>query len=662
MKRIRKIFIIFVLLIIPNSVFGASIKPSQSSIYRYTDYVIDSYDINIVVNENNTFDITENITAYFNTSKHGIYRKIPLKNTVNRLDGSSTTNKVRITDLNVNNEYTTSKSNGNYEIKIGSESKTVTGSQNYVISYNYNIGKDPLKDKDEFYFNIIGNEWDTVIGNITFTITMPKDFDSSTLGFSSGKYGSTANENVNYVVKDNVIVGNYEDILEVGEALTVRLELEDGYFVNAGLGIDFFDMFYIVPLIFLIISIMMWYKYGRDDKPVETVEFYPPSGFNSLEVGFLYKGTADNKDVISLLVYLANLGYISIIETEEKELFSKTKGFKLRKLKDYDGNNINEKLFLDNLFTKKYLDTFKLPVDNDGKIHFDLLKLSEYKDEYEKTENLVEVTSDDLYNKFYRTVDEILGIMNAKENRNKIFETNSINKNIILYLFIVITFFIISVVPFTYNYGTQSIMIGLMLGIFPAIGVCCIVNGIVNYNKNGIISIIIILFGIIVGCSTIPLIVESLNETKYLFGYIYGAVVVAVIMYIIKVIPKRTTYGNELLGKIKGFKTFLETAEKTKLEAMVMENPNYFYDILPYTYVLGVSEKWIEKFETISLQAPSWYDSSTGFNVNSFGSFMNTTMTSAQSAMTSSPSSSSGGSSGGGSSGGGSGGGGGGSW
>ena len=133
-------------------------------------------------------------------------------------------------------------------------------------------------------------------------------------------------------------------------------------------------------------------------------------------------------------------------------------------------------------------------------------------------------------------------------------------------------------------------------------------------------------------------------------------------MYVIKVIPKRTLYGNELLGKIKGFKTFLETAEKAKLEAMVMQNPNYFYDILPYTYVLGVSEKWIEKFETISFQAPSWYDSPTGFNVTSFGSFMNTTMTSAQSAMTSSPSSSSGGSSGGGSSGGGSGGGGGGSW
>ena len=54
----------------------------------------------------------------------------------------------------------------------------------------------PLKDKDEFYFNIIGNEWDTVIGNITFTIIMPKNFDPSTLGFSSGKQGNTSNKNI----------------------------------------------------------------------------------------------------------------------------------------------------------------------------------------------------------------------------------------------------------------------------------------------------------------------------------------------------------------------------------------------------------------------------------------------------------------------------------
>lgn len=33
-----------------------------------------------------------------------------------------------------------------------------------------------------------------------------------------------------------------------------------------------------------------------------------------------------------------------------------------------------------------------------------------------------------------------------------------------------------------------------------------------------------------------------------------------------KVLTKRTPYGNEMLGKIKGFKSYLETAEKKKLE------------------------------------------------------------------------------------------------
>ena len=61
-----------------------------------------------------------------------------------------------------------------------------------------------------------------------------------------------------------------------------------------------------------------------------------------------------------------------------------------------------------------------------------------------------------------------------------------------------------------------------------------------------------------------------------------------------------------MLGKIKGFKNFLETAEKSKLEELVMQNPEYFYNLLPYTYVLGVSNKWIEKFEDIALEAPHW--------------------------------------------------------
>lgn len=189
------------------------------------DYQIDSYDVDIVVNKNNTFDITETIDAYFNTYKHGIIRKIPLKNKVERLDKTVTNNRVNISNVSVNNKFSKYKENGYYVIKIGSSTETLIGKKRYVIKYNYNIGKDPLKDKDEFYFNIIGTEWDTTISNVTFKITMPESFDSSKLGFSSGRYGSISN-NVTYSIDGNVITGKYNGTLNEGEAITIRLSCQ----------------------------------------------------------------------------------------------------------------------------------------------------------------------------------------------------------------------------------------------------------------------------------------------------------------------------------------------------------------------------------------------------------------------------------------------------
>lgn len=636
-----------------------SLTPSKNYQYSFYDYVIDKYDINIIVNENNTFDITETITAYFNVSKHGIFRTIPLKNTITRLDGTTSTNRTQVTNVSVDNEYTTSRENGNYKLKIGSASRTLTGEQKYVIKYTYNLGKDPGKDYDELYYNIIGNEWDTVIGNVTFSITMPKEFDSSKLGFSSGTTGSTDNSKVKYNVSGNKITGSYNGILGAGEALTVRCELPEGYFVGTGLTFNLMNyIFYLFPILFLVIALLLWYKYGRDDQVVETVEFYPPQGFNSLEVGFLYKGKAENQDVTSLLIYLANQGYIKIAETEEKSLFSKSKGFKITKLKEYDGNNVNEQIFLNGLFTKR-------PSISIGSLFSKNV-------EQEPTDNTNEVTSTDLYNNFYITMNRILSNINNKENKNKIFEKSASSKTIFIILMIIATYCLITIPPI-FAYGESSSLLFALL--FPGIGFTVLfklvfgetktiyVNGRATYSSIGTK-----IFGLVwgLGFGGIPwafMVLPALKQDPvYLVGYGLGLVCVLGMVICLKYLPKRTPYGNEILGKLKGFRNFLETAEKDKLETMVIQDPTYFYNILPYTYVLGVSDKWIKKFESISLQAPSWYDSPNAFDMMTFGSFMNSTMTSAQSVMSSSPSSDSGGSSGGGTSGGGSGGGGGGSW
>ena len=659
-----------------------TISESSHQNYSKYDYVINDYKIDMVVNEDNTFDITETITAYFNISKHGIFRKIPLKNSVTRLDGTKSNNRAQISNISVSEDYTTSNESGYKVIKIGDANKTLTGSHTYTIKYTYNIGKDPLKNADELYFNLIGNEWDTTIDNISFKITMPKSFDKSLLGFSSGTTGSTNSSNVKYSISGNTISGTVNNTLTPGQALTIRLSLPDGYFVGAGLKIDQFSVLVIIiSIIFVFIAYSLWAKYGKDEQVVETVEFYPPDGYNSAEVGFLYEGTASNESIISLLIYLANKGYLKIEETEEKMLFSKSKGFRIIKLKEYDGNNECEKIFFNGLFkggtagtlnmskAKEIMQEAKLQGE---KISFqDALELS-----MENGATKESVTETDLYNSFYTTLNRIQSRLNSKENRHKIFESTASGKGKWLIFMIIAIFILITIKPIL-EYGEGGLAMLPFALIFPGIGFTVLFKMVFGKTNSTVYvngrpsksplapKIFGLVWGGMFGGLPWAFIVLPclLQNTFHLITYFLGIVCIAFLVIFMNIMPKRTPYGNEMLGKIKGFKRFLETAEKPQLEALVYENPEYFYNILPYTYALGVSDVWINQFESISLQAPNWYYSNSGFRVHTFGTFMNSTMSSAQSAMSSSPSSSSGGgSSGGGSSGGGSGGGGGGSW
>lgn len=630
MKKFRN-FIIFIMFL---SLF---IIPKVNA----ADYILNAYDINMVVNENNTFNITEKIGAYFLTPKHGIYRKIPIKNEVTRLDGTKSRNIAKISNIYVSDKSSLSTENGYKVIKIGDENSTLTGQKIYEISYLYNLGKDKSKKYDELYFNLIGAEWDTTINGITFTITMPKEFDKSKIGFSSGVIGSTDSSNVEYSVDGNVIKGEYKGTLYENEALTIRLELPEGYFTNTeNITSKWFILMFIIPIIGAMISFALWYKYGKDDKVIETVEFYPPENSNSLEVGFFYKGRADNKDVISLLIYLANKGYIKITEVKNKSYFSKDDNFVITKLKDYDGSNENEKLFLEGLFKNgKNIDYSEINQNNDANL-----------------DGNISVTKKELYNSFYVTLNKILRNMNNRKNQKLIFNKNPWTSYATIVLFIFASIITLLAVP-TLSYGDSSdfweiFRMFLFYLPFYTVGIFAPMKLFAKFFVLGFITI----HSFFITYQT-TFFMAITNDFLLMMGALCSILLIILMIVFLKYLPKRNEYGNKMLGKVRGFKNFLNVSEKEKLESLVMKDPEYFYEILPFAYALEVSDKWIKKFESISMEAPDWYDGYSSFDMNSFGSFMSSAMSSASSAMSSSPSDS-----GGGSSGGGSGGGGGGSW
>jgi uncharacterized membrane protein len=128
--------------------------------------------------------------------------------------------------------------------------------------------------------------------------------------------------------------------------------------------------------------------------------------------------------------------------------------------------------------------------------------------------------------------------------------------------------------------------------------------------------------------------------------------------------PKRTLKGTELNLKIKGFKLFMDKAEKYR--ARFYEKENIFEELLPYAITFAITKLWIKKMDKIygeefySNYSPVWYSGSmSSFSLDS----LTTTIEGISSeigASTASPSNSGAGGSGG--SGGGGGGGGGGGW
>ncbi len=97
--------------------------------------------------------------------------------------------------------------------------------------------------------------------------------------------------------------------------------------------------------------------------------------------------------------------------------------------------------------------------------------------------------------------------------------------------------------------------------------------------------------------------IEDLNPNLHFLYYLAFACF-AINIFFVVIMGRRTKKGEELIAKVNGFRNFLDTVEKEKLEALVEENPYYFYNILPYTYVLNLSKKWIEKFEGINMPEP----------------------------------------------------------
>lgn len=576
------------------------------------NFYIKNYDVNIKVKENNDIQVLEDIDVYFTAPSHGIYRTISLK-PGDKIAGIYTNDKI--------NSYA-SKSGVNYSVKIGDANNLITGDHHYSIGYTY---KTNLDNSNEFYFNIIGTDWPVPIEKAKFYITMPKKFDKNKVGLSIGRYGTKGFDGgAVYRVNGLNISGDIQRILHPSEGVTIRIELPNDYFSKSKpTDLSKNEIYTIIGIIILtFIAFIVWFIYGKDEPVTPVVNFYPPKNKNSAEAGVEYKGQATNKELTSLVFYLASKGYLKI----EDDGIS----FILTKLKEYDGKNSIEKRFLRALF--KQGDTVT-------------------KEELE------------LSREFYKECEVIISSLN--KIKGFIFDKNACSIEKIAIMILSIAGIIIGAFYSFLDYSFESFITtissaGFIL-IFPIVAIIALLSVLLSNKSTKSSKFFICIWA--AGFGGIPAVMLSNIISFPNFNYI--VLLTAIIGLVISIIcfinlPKRNRTGRIALGHLLGFKQFLEVAEKRRIQQLVDENPEYCFDILPYAYVLDVSDAWIKNFEGISQTQPSWYCGPC--NAHSFRHLSNAIESSSKPSVANGGISKSRSSGGGGFSGGGHGGGGGGSW
>ena len=268
-------------------------------------FVIDHYQINMDVRENNSYKVTEILDVDFSSARHGIIRNIPIY-----FDHMY----VPVSDISVeDHEYSVERGKKSVNIRIGSADAYVEGKIRYTITYLYDVGADKLTDMDEFNHNVIGTQWDTTIKSADFRITLPKPFNRDNVNCTSGKHGSTDNSGVKWTVDGTVISGRLLKPLSNFEGLTLALPLPEGYWVGA---VSHREPGWLIRTVLgyplyifaIIVSFLLWFIKGRDNQLFPSVQFEPPEGLTPSEIGYIIDGQVDNKDVTSLILYWADKG------------------------------------------------------------------------------------------------------------------------------------------------------------------------------------------------------------------------------------------------------------------------------------------------------------------------------------------------------------------
>ena len=579
------VFLLVALAFLPNLQSGLIAKAEETP-YSYGDdvMVVEQYDVQAEVRSDRTVVFKERLTVYFteNLSSRAttFYRSLPVDGGDRYFDAWAKCEEVKGFSWNVADNPDL---DGFIDINCVGGVKPNTR-RTYELGYT--LLPASKKGADGMYLNVVGAGVMVPIRNVSVSVTFPGE--CTFVDVHSNKWGEKGNVYVDEwaLSTDKKRVTMRADLLPVLYNETYQEKVAAGITLEFNCkGMQSYSSTRVTSTIWVTgigcfaaagLAVLITVFCRKKKEIIKVVGVKPPRGMDPLKMGKLIDGKVDGEDITSMLYYFAAQGYLKIdFSDEEDPVLIRT-----------------EKPFPEDM------PSYQLAL---------LRGLT-------KWGNTVKISQ--LKHNFYTESDKANQLLSAKEIRRHEWRSLIGFVGCLLLAWAVCDF-----VPWLIGRITLGGGYNFFGG--PAFLGALIVCGFLfkfredrrykNKRKKTLgwtVAAAVILAGMaLIYVFLMPVHVLSRIEKIILYT------TTALLPFVGARVISLTDEYAQILGEILGFKDFIVYAEEDKLKAMLEENPELYYDILPYAQVLGVTDQWEGKFKNILLRPPTWAQTSGEFTV-----------------------------------------------
>ncbi len=291
---------------------------------------IQDFDVDVRLLKDTSLDVTETIHMDFGyTSRHGIYRRIPVRYERNANPYTISLNILSVTDDSGNSvHYEAARQGPDINLRIGDASQKVIGTHVYRIHYLVRRAVNFFDKAPEVYWNTTGNDWPYPIVHVSTRFYPPAGTTIADLRADSfaGPLGSTDHGQVER--RDDYLLFQTGALMP-GSGQTIVVGLPAGSVTPPSAWQEFLWWFrdwwpaIVLPAVGLGLIGGQWWRAGRDVGVGQAipVEWNPPENLAPAEVGTLIDERCDMADIVSTLIDLAARGYLTIKERHGDKFF-----------------------------------------------------------------------------------------------------------------------------------------------------------------------------------------------------------------------------------------------------------------------------------------------------------------------------------------------------